>query len=140
MTITQIDAAKQIKGVLPAGSVPPRTSTIQCTIDGGGTVPGLGSWGQISIPFACTVTGWTLTADQPGSAVLDIQSGNFAGFPTVSSITGGTPPTLSSQQKNENLAVSGWTTAINAGDILEFSLLSVTACQRLNLSLNITIP
>ncbi len=140
MTITQIEASEQIKGIVPAGNLPPRHSCIPFVLDGEGAPPVPGSWGQISIPFACTVLGWTLTADQPGDAVIDIQRAAYADFPVVSSITGATPPTLASQQKNENLAVSGWTTAVNAGDILEFVLLSVTACIRLNLSINISIP
>lgn len=141
MTVTKIDASTQIKGVLPSGSVPPRTSTIQLVIDGSGNPPPLGSWGNFSIPFACTVTGWVLTADQAGSAVINVERGTFSGFPANSPITGGAPPTLASQIKAENLNVAGvWTTAMNAGDVIEFELLSVTTCTRLNLSLNITIP
>jgi hypothetical protein len=121
--------------------VTPRHSSIQVVIDGGGLVPVLGAYGNFSIPFNCTIIGWTISADQVGSGVVGVAKCPYAGFPgSLVSITGGDNPTLVSAQKNENLAVSLWTTAINAGDILQFLLNSVATCTRLNLSLNITIP
>jgi hypothetical protein len=117
-----------------------RTAAIQYVIDGGGSVPSTGAKGQVSIPTACTVTGWVLTADVSGSAVVDVLRSTYAGFPTTSSIAGSDKPTLSSVQNNSNLAVSAWTTAINAGDEIQFNLNSVTTCTRLNLTINVTIP
>lgn len=117
-----------------------RVASIQYVIDGGGSTPSTGAKGQMSIPFACTITGWILTGDVSGSAVVDVLRSTYAGFPTTSSLAGSDKPTLSSAQKNENLALSAWTTAINAGDEIQFNLNSVTTCTRLNITLNITIP
>jgi hypothetical protein len=118
-----------------------RTASINFTIDGGGAVPGTGVWGQISIPTACTVTGWVLTGDASGSAVVDVLRATYSGFPTTSSIAGTDKPTLSSAQKNENLSISAWgSTALAAGDQLQVNLNSVTTCQRLNLTLIVTVP
>jgi hypothetical protein len=80
----------------------PRTAAITYTIDGGGSAIITGSKGQLDIPFpGCTITGWVLTADQIGSAVVDVQSSSYAGFPgSLASICGGDEPTLSGVQKN----------------------------------------
>lgn len=119
-----------------------RTGLLSYVIDGAGVPPSTGVKGQVSIPVACTVTGWVITADQSGSAVVDILRSTYAAFPTTASIAGSDKPTLSSAQKNQNLGpLSGWgSTALAAGDQLQFSLSSVTSCTRLNVSLNITIP
>ncbi len=118
-----------------------RTIAINYVIDGGGSPPTASqSYGQLNIPVACTITGWVLTADQSGSAVVDVLRSTYANFPTVASIASTDKPTLSSAQKNENLAVSVWTTAIAAGDQIQFNLSSVTTCTRLNITLIATIP
>lgn len=128
-------------GKVRAANLPTVTSAIQFAIDGGGAVPSLGAKGQISIPYNCTVHGWVLTADQSGSAVVDVLRSTFSAFPSVSSITGSDIPTLASSQKANNLAISAWgSTALNAGDELQVSLTSVVTCSRLNLTLIISIP
>lgn len=132
MSVTLIDPLKQVR---------PRVSTIQCVIDGGGAVPSAGLYGNFSIPFNCTVTGWVLLADQGGSAVLDVLRSPFGSFPTAMSITGASIPTLASEQKAELLALAGiWTTALHAGDILIPNLISASLVNRLNLAINITVP
>jgi hypothetical protein len=122
------------------GSGTSSVRVISFVIDGGGVAPSTGAYGQLSIPFACTITGWVLTADQSGSAVIDVLRSTYAAFPSTASIAGSDKPTLSSVQKNQNLAVSAWTTAINAGDEIQINLNSVATCTRLNLGLNITVP
>lgn len=121
-------------------SLAPRTAAITYVIDGGGSTPSTGAKGQISIPVACTITGWVITADASGSAVVDVLKSTYAGFPTTASIAGSEKPTLASAQLNEDLTLTTWTTAINAGDIVQFNLNSVTTCTRLNITLNVTIP
>lgn len=118
-----------------------RTSAIFYTIDGGGFTIATGEKGQLDIPVNCTVTGWVLTADQAGAAVVDVLRSTYAGFPTTASIAGSDKPTLiATTQKNENLAISSWgSTALLAGDQLQFSVDSATV-TRLNLTLLVTIP
>src|ERR1700675_542026 len=99
-----------------------RVSALFYTIDGGGQPIATGVKGQLNIPVNCTITGWVLTADQAGSAVVDVLRSTYGAFPTTSSIASTNKPTLSSAQKNENLAVNVWTTALNAGDQLQFNL------------------
>ena len=121
----------------PNSSIVPRVAVINFTIDGGGAVPGTGVKGQLSIPIACTITGWVLTADQAGSAVIDVLRSTYAAFPVTASIAGTDKPTLVGVQKNENLGplVNWGSVALNAGDELQFNLNSVATCTRLNLSL-----
>jgi hypothetical protein len=127
-----------------AATVPPpvltRISAFFYTIDGGGAVVSTGAKGQLSVPVNCTITGWVLTGDQAGSAVVDVLRSTYGAFPTTSSIASTDKPTLAAVQKNENLAVSAWTTALNAGDQLQFSVTSASTVTRLNLTLVITVP
>ena len=110
--------------------------TLVFTIDGGGSVPATGNGiGFLEVPCNCTVKRWTLTADQSGSAVIDVTKSTYAGFPPSSSIAGTDKPTLSSAQKNQSSALTGWTTTWTAGDYIGFNLSSVTTCQRLQLSI-----
>ena len=123
------------------GQTIPVTRSISYVIDGGGAVPATGAWGQISVPVACTVTGWILTADVSGSCVVDIKRSTYSGFATTSSIAGTDKPTLSSVQKNQNLTISAWgSTAIAAGDQIQFYLDSASTLTRINITLNVTVP
>ena len=119
-----------------------RTIAIPFIIDGGGNAIATGSKGHLSIPFACTLTGWTILGDQSGSIVVDVKRSTYSGFPTTASIAGTDKPTLSSAQKNENLGpLSAWTsTAISAGDVLEFNVSSATTVTRITVTLNATVP
>lgn len=108
------------------------------TIDGGGSVPSTGTKGFIQVPFGCTITGWTIIADQSGSCSIGVKKSTFAGFPTTSSIVASAPPNLSSQQNATSTTLTGWTTTINAGDVLEFDLNSVATCTRITLELQLS--
>ncbi len=128
----------------PPGFLPPvflpRIGAIEYVIDGGGTTPSAGTKGQVNIPNNFTITGWVLTADQSGSAVVDVLTSTYAGFPTVASIAGADKPTLASAQKAENLAISAWTTtSFSAGTQVQFSVVSATTVTRLNICLNVII-
>lgn len=117
-----------------------RTASITYVIDGGGSVIATGIKGQVSIPANCTINSWNLTADQSGSAVVDVLRSTYAGFPTATSIAGTDKPALSSAQKNQNGGpLSAWTTALAAGDILQFNVVSCSTCTRLVLTLNVSI-
>ena len=115
--------------------------SIGYVIDGGAAVPATGVWGQISIPIACTITGWILTGDASGSCVVDVLRSTYSAFPTTTSIAGTDKPTLSTAQKNQNLAISAWgSVALAAGDQVQFNLNSVTTIKRIAITLMVTIP
>lgn len=114
-----------------------RSATIVAVVDGGGVAITTGSKLTIQVPFACTIIDWTLVADQTGSIVIDIKKATYSGFPTTSSITASAKPTLSSARKNTSSTLTGWTTTITAGDVLEFNVDSITTCQRAVLQIKV---
>lgn len=126
----------------PAAIVPTsgRTAAIRVVIDGEGSPIAAQPWGNISIPYACTITGWALIADQPGNVVMDVKRVAFGDFPNIATIVGSEPPNLVAAIKNENLSVATWQKAVNAGDVIHVDINSCDTCQRLSLTINITIP
>lgn len=111
--------------------------TLTFIIDGGGSAITTGQKGHLEIPFACTITGWTLLADQSGSIVIDVWKDTYANFPptVADTIAGSEKPTLSSAQKNQDLTLTSWTTSVAAGDILAFNVDSVATVTRVTLSI-----
>jgi hypothetical protein len=113
---------------------------IEFVIDGGGSAITTGVKGYLEIPFACTINRVTLLADQSGSIVVDIWKDTYANYPPVDgdSITASAVPTISSATKSQDTSLSGWTTAISAGDILGFNVDSISTCTRVTVSLKVT--
>ena len=111
-------------------------------IDGGGIAVTTGSKGFMQIPFSCTIIGWTLIADQQGSAVVDVKSQLLAttAWPatttTTTTITGSDLPTLAAQKAARSFAMTGWTQAVAEGTLLEFNVNSATTVLRLTLQLH----
>ncbi len=64
------------------GGALPLTGLIGLTIDGGGSVPTTGAKGFVEIPFACTITSWTILADISGSCQITVSKGAYSAFPT----------------------------------------------------------
>lgn len=114
-------------------------ATICCTMTGGGTPLTAGLQTDIRVPYNCTIVEATLLADVSGSAVMDIWKVAFASFPATSAnkITASAPPTLSSASNETDTTLTGWTTAITAGDCLRFSLNSSATVTRLVLILKV---
>ncbi len=111
-------------------------------IDGGGSTITTGIKGDVRIPFACTITGWTLLADQSGAIVVDVWRDTLANFPPTDadSITNGSEPEIAASGTNaEDTNLGDWTdTTMDAGDILRFNVDSVTSHTRVSLILHIT--
>jgi hypothetical protein len=121
------------------------TSAIEFVIDGGGATITTGMKGYVVVPFACTITQSTLLADQSGSIVVNVYRCTYAQFDAgtthpvaADKITASAPPTISSATKAQDSTLTGWTTAINAGDILAFNVDSVSTVQRVTIALSVT--
>lgn len=108
-------------------------------IDGGGSAITIGEKGHLEIPFACTITQVTMLADLSGSIVVDIWKDTYANFPPTNddSITAAAPPTITTAQKSQDSTLTGWTTAIAAGNILTFNVDSCATITRLTISLKV---
>ena len=113
------------------------TERIVFDIDGGGSAITTGQKHFLTIPFDCTVTSWTIIADQTGDIVVDVKKSDYASYPTTSSIAGSEKPSLSSVQKNRDINLSTWTTSITAGDILEFIVDSAADVEKVSITLEV---
>jgi len=94
--------------------------------------------GEFRVPFPCSVTGWTLLGQTvSGSCVVDVKKSTYASYPsTTSMVGGGTSPTITSAYSGQNLAISNWTTTtVSAGDIIQFSITSLSSFNILTISL-----
>jgi len=108
-------------------------------IDGVGSAISPGLRGSVPIPFDCVIVGWTLVADQVGSIQLDIWKSTYASYPPSvgGSIVAAAKPAIVSGVKASSSTLTGWTTAVSAGDILAFNVDSVSTISRVTLSLSL---
>jgi len=112
------------------------------TIDGSGSAISTGQKGYSTIPVTGTITKIRLLADQSGSVVIDVWNDAFANYPptVADTITASALPTLSSADSVEDTTLTGWTTAVTAGDVLGFNVDSATTITRVTLEIEITAP
>jgi hypothetical protein len=114
-------------------------ATIGITIDGSGSAITTGSKGYISVPYSCTINNNTIVADQAGSIVIDVKKSTYAGFPTTTSICAAAKPTIvAPNQKSTDSTLTGWTTTVTSGDIIEFVVDSAATITKATLTLGIT--
>jgi len=95
---------------------------------------------HIRVPFDCEITRWTLLAKESGSIVIDVNRyTSMADFDsgTKASITGTDTPDLVADKGDESTALTGWTTVLNQGDILEAEVDSATTITRVTLELRV---
>lgn len=116
------------------------TSSIQVGADGGGAVISPGVLLDVSIPFNCTITGWTLLAEQTGSIAFDLWVTPLSGYPpnAGNSIVGSAPPAVSSGQEASSTALTGWSTSLAAGDVMRVNVSSCISVERALLVLAVT--
>jgi len=114
-------------------------ATVGLRIDNGASVIPTGVSGNIVIPFNCSIQQWTLLANESGSVVVDIWRDTYANYPptVADTITASAKPTISSSTKGQSSTLTGWTTALTAGDILRFNVDSVTSIKALDINLRI---
>lgn len=117
------------------------TVGIYFSVNGGGVPVTPGFKGDLPIPFACTITGWTLVASGVGSLEVDIRRTSFDDFPPVEgdSITGSAPPTLDSEDKAKSDVLTGWSEDLNAGDILRMVVVSASGVLSATLMLKAVV-
>lgn len=129
-------------GDLPATVVyqASNSGVVGVTIDGGGGVITTGQKGYFNCPFAGTIVSATLVSDITGSIVIDVWKLAFStsALPTVAnSITASAKPTLSSAKGSQNTTLTGWTTAVTAGDTFGFNVDSASLLTKATLVLKI---
>ena len=94
----------------------------------GSSVISTGIKGAVEVPFACTIEAVRLVGILPastnGNLVVDIWKDSYANYPptVADTITAAAKPTLAAAQKYEDATLTGWTTAIAAGNWLIFNV------------------
>jgi hypothetical protein len=100
-----------------------KTQTIGVTVDGSGGVITAGIKGYVRVPYACTITSWSIITNVTGGTLsFDIWRANNA-IPTVGTplVGGGTKPNIGGQITSS--APVGWTsTTLVANDVLAFNV------------------
>lgn len=121
-----------------------QTLTFGIVLDGGGSAITTGTKGFVSVPVTCTITKWRVlsidAAVTSGSIVVDVWKDTYANYPPAlaDSIAASAKPTLSSATKNEDSTLTGWTTAVTAGDVIGFHVDSVSTLTRVLVLLEAT--
>ena len=143
------ERAAIIDGLAPVASsgsygdlanTPDRSAFITTIFDGGGAAIVAPFTRYLYTPFAATIIGWALMADQTGSISIDVWKVPSASFPPLvgNSITGGNAPALSGAQSAFRPTLPmGWTTQINAGDCLAYRVVSATTVQVVTFELTV---
>jgi hypothetical protein len=125
----------------PGGGAVGRTLT---AVFDGGAVDGtpesvrVGTVVELRTPYALTLTGWTLLLNAAtGSVTVEVRTKPFASG-SFASITGSAPPSTTGGA-NATDAVTGWTTSIDAGHLVQFEITARTGLvPRVTLQLQAT--
>lgn len=120
--VTDIEEA-ETSDLRPSAVVgaPEQTISIPLTINGSddADVITIGKKVRLTVDYPVDLDSWSLLADAPGNITIDVHKGTYDDFPTTASICAAARPTLSAAQKNTDDVLTGWTTRINAGEIIE---------------------
>lgn len=113
--------------------------TINVLIGDGGTVLTAGVAACIRVDFLARITGSFVQEfdGTSGSLVLGIAKSAPGASPSFASIVGSTPPTIASGRYAADETLTGWTTSIDRGDLLRFSVTSATSIMRVLVALRI---
>lgn len=111
------------------------------SVDGAGSAVTTGVKGYFMVPYACTITGWTLLGDVSGSMVMDVWKDTYANYPptVADTITGADKPTISASTKGQNLTLTLWTTAVSAGDTFGYNVDSCSTITKATLVIQATV-
>ena len=142
VNLTALNASNLGSGTVASARLPSPGRPVTYVVDNSGSAITAGDSTIASVPVEVTgtITKAVLIADQSGSAVVDVKKATYSGFPTTSSIAASAKPTLSAAQKASDSTLTGWTTSVTAGDILQFRVDSASTVTRLTLILTITPP
>jgi len=130
-----VDVVPSIGG--GGGSLVGTAANLNIMLDGVGSTLAPGVAGDVQIPSGFTITGWDLVADQVGSLTLDVWRDTYGVFPPTiaDTITGTEKPRLTSEVKNQDLALTTWSTALAAEQWLRVNVDTAVNVTRATLTL-----
>lgn len=115
------------------------TDTLYRTFDGQLSVININTTAILTIPYNCTITGWTLLeiSNTPitSTCVLAVSKVIYSSYYGTPSIVSGLTPSLTSAVKNQ---ATGLSISATAGDVFIISITSLTSAQKLLINLNLT--
>jgi hypothetical protein len=114
-----------------------QNASLVVTMDNGSNPIPAGNKCYITVPYNCSITGWTLYAEQVGNITCNVNSSSFLTFPALSSVDNGTPPALVGSQKNELYPPVGWATALTEGEVLVITVPSPATVTTATLTISI---
>ena len=105
-----------------------------------GVLPGMK--GTMAVPFDCTISYYTVLADQDGDIVFDIYKSRAATYPpakaqSICSISAERPH-LSGNKLFIDRRLAGWLTVLKANDLLSIEVISALHVSSVTLSLFVT--
>lgn len=89
----------------------------------------------VHVPQSGTINGvYVYTQGGSGSCVIDIWKDTYANFPptVADTITAAAKPTISAATKYSDTTLTGWTTAVTAGDVIKFHVDSTSTFTNIN--------
>ena len=105
------------------------------TVDGVSSVIQVGQTGFVTMPYAGTITGWSITTNAVGSIQFDVWKATGSIPISANSIIASAPPTLTTAQFITSTTLTGWTTTFAAGDVFGFYVNSVSTIKNATLTL-----
>jgi len=128
-----LGAGLEQSGGLVRTKVAIRTEQIGITVDGGGSVIPIGSYGFKTSPWTGTVIAWRIMADASGDIDFDVTQDPYVSFPPTTSVL---TPSLSGVQTDEDTV----SLAVTAGDVFGFEVTGTPATiTRATLELTIVV-
>ena len=133
-----------VAGATPQGFMggtwasPTAQSQIIFTIDGGGSAITTGEKTSVRIPYAGTLTGWDIVADQASTSTIDVWVDSYANYPPTNadSITNAHEPTISASIKGQDTDISDWSDVENhEGDYMTFNIDANDVAEKLVLTI-----
>lgn len=116
------------------------TRTINYVVDNGSLPMTAGNKGYITIDVTGIIESWVIIADKSGDLLVDVRKSTFENYPNLVSICGNSLPNLQNQAKNSDNNLVGWTTTLNAGDILSYEVISATPnINKFNISFKVKL-
>ncbi len=94
----------------------------------------------VRVPVACTiVAAHVLTQGGTGSCVIDVRKDTYTNFPPTGAdgIAASAKPTVTAGVKATDTTLTGWTTAIAAGDVLAFHVDSTSTFTGISVILDV---
>ena len=108
--------------------------------DGQGGVVSTGSTRYYVLPYACTITGWSIvaTGTSPTTTIDVWRVASGTSLPAVGNTIMGTKPALSTGNAVRSTTLTGWSpTTFSSGDIIGFNLDAVSNALTIVFSLEI---